>query len=326
MKILIVGGAGYIGSHMVKKLAKAGHDVITLDNLSYGYRDAVRYGIFVKGDLGDRSILDNLFSNHQVDAVMHFAGFIQVGESVQKPSMYYHNNVVNTITLLDAMLAHEVNNFIFSSTAAIFGEPDYTPIDEKHRKAPINPYGHSKLMIEQVLEDYDKAYGLRATCLRYFNAAGADPDGELGERHVPETHLIPLILQAASGRREDIKVFGDDYATDDGTCVRDYIHINDLCDAHSLALEHMIETDQSARFNLGNGKGFSVKQVIDVAKQVSGKDFTVTVEPRRAGDPAVLVADSTLARETLNWQPQFADLESIVETAWQWEVRFLCRQ
>ena len=326
MKILVAGGAGYIGSHMVKQLAQAGHKVVTLDNLSYGYRDAVKYGQFVEGDIGDAALLDNLFQGAHFDAVMHFAGFIQVGESVQKPSIYYHNNVTNTLTLLDAMLHHGIKNFIFSSTAAIFGEPEYTPIDEKHRKQPINPYGHSKLMIEQVLDDYDAAYGLRATCLRYFNAAGADPDGELGERHVPETHLIPLILQAASGRREDIKVFGDDYDTDDGTCVRDYIHINDLCTAHSLALEHMIKNDRSARFNLGNGKGFSVKQVIDVAKAVSGKDFRVSIEPRRAGDPAVLVADASLARQELNWQPAFADLEAIVKTAWDWEINFLCKQ
>ena len=311
---------------MVKQLALAGHDVITLDNLSYGYRDAVKYGEFVEGDLGDATVLNSIFAAGDVDAVMHFAGFIQVGESVEKPSMYYLNNVVNTHTLLDAMLQHNVKNFIFSSTAAIFGEPEYTPIDEKHRKQPINPYGHSKLMIEQVLDDYDKAYGLRSTCLRYFNAAGADPEGELGERHVPETHLIPLILQAASGRREDIKVFGDDYPTDDGTCVRDYIHINDLCEAHSLALHRMIESDKSARYNLGNGKGFSVKQVIDVAKEVSGNDFKVSIEPRRAGDPAVLVADSTLARKELNWQPKHAELEDIVKTAWQWETDFLSRQ
>lgn len=326
MKILVVGGAGYIGSHMVKQLAQAGNDVITLDNLSYGYRDAVKYGEFVEGDLGDDSVLDSIFASGDIDAVMHFAGFIQVGESVIKPSMYYHNNVVNTLTLLDAMLRHEVKNFIFSSTAAIFGEPEYTPIDEKHGKQPINPYGHSKLMIEQVLEDYDKAYDLRSTCLRYFNAAGADPDGELGERHVPETHLIPLILQAASGRREDIKVFGDDYATDDGTCVRDYIHINDLCEAHSLALKKMMAADKSARYNLGNGKGFSVKQVIDIAKQVSGNDFKVTIEPRRAGDPAVLVADATLAKKELNWQPEFAELKDIVDTAWRWENEFLSKQ
>jgi len=326
MKILVVGGAGYIGSHMVKQLAQSGHDVLTLDNLSYGYRDAVKYGEFVEGDLGDSLILDAIFKAGNIDAVMHFAGFIQVGESVLKPAMYYHNNVVNTHTLLDAMLRHKVKNFIFSSTAAIFGEPDYTPIDEKHPKQPINPYGHSKLMIEQILEDYDTAYGLRSTCLRYFNAAGADPDGELGERHVPETHLIPLILQAASGRRADIKVFGDDYTTDDGTCVRDYIHINDLCEAHSLALQKMINSDQSARYNLGNGQGFSVKQVIDVAREVSGKEFKVTVEPRRAGDPAVLVADATLAKKELGWQPKFADLKDIVKTAWHWETEFLSKQ
>jgi UDP-glucose 4-epimerase len=326
MKILVVGGAGYIGSHMVKQLAQAGNDVVTLDNLSYGYRDAVKYGDFIEGDLGDGKVLDSIFHTGDIDAVMHFAGFIQVGESVIKPDMYYHNNVVNTLTLLDAMLRHEVKNFIFSSTAAIFGEPDYTPIDEKHNKQPINPYGHSKLMIEQVLEDYDKAYGMRSTCLRYFNAAGADPDGELGERHVPETHLIPLILQAASGRRQDIKVFGDDYPTDDGTCVRDYIHINDLCEAHSLALQQMIKRDQSARYNLGNGKGFSVKQVIDIAKEVSGRDFKVTTEPRRAGDPAVLVADATLAKKELNWQPKFAELKDIVQTAWRWETEFLSKQ
>ena len=326
MKVLVVGGAGYIGSHMVKQLSLAGNEVITLDNLSYGYRDAVKYGEFIEGDLGDSLLLDDIFENSAIDAVMHFAGFIQVGESVSEPAMYYHNNVVNTHTLLDAMLRHKIKNFIFSSTAAIFGEPDYTPIDETHAKHPINPYGHSKLMIEQLLDDYDKAYGLRSTCLRYFNAAGADPDGELGERHVPETHLIPLILQAASGRRDDIKVFGDDYATDDGTCVRDYIHINDLCEAHSLALHKMIKQDKSARYNLGNGKGFSVKQVIDVAKTVSGNDFKVTIEPRRDGDPAVLVADSTLAKAELDWQPQFAELSDIVETAWRWETDFLCKQ
>jgi len=323
MKILVVGGAGYIGSHMVKQLARAGHDVLTLDNLSYGYRDAVKYGEFIEGNLGDNAVLDTIFKNADIDAVMHFAGYIQVGESVTKPSMYYLNNVVNTHTLLDAMLRHNVKNFIFSSTAAIFGEPDYTPIDENHSKQPINPYGHTKLMIEQVLDDYDKAYGLRSTCLRYFNAAGADPDGELGERHIPETHLIPLILQAASGRRQDIKIFGDDYDTDDGTCVRDYIHIKDLCNAHSLALERMIKTNTSARYNLGNGKGFSVKQVIDVVKDISGKSFKVSIEPRRDGDPAVLVADATLANKELKWQPEFASLNDIVKTAWQWEINFL---
>ena len=325
MKILVVGGAGYIGSHMVKQLALSNHDVVTLDNLSCGYKDAVKYGELVIGDLGDSDVLDKLFSEHKFDAVMHFAAFIEVGESVINPSKYYHNNVSNTHVLLDAMVKHDIEHFIFSSTAAIFGEPQYTPIDEAHPQSPINPYGRSKLMVEHMLEDYDKAYGLKSTCMRYFNAAGADPDGELGERHNPESHLVPLILQAASGRREDIKVFGQDYATDDGTCVRDYVHINDLCEAHSLALARMKITGNSARYNLGNGKGFSVQQVIDTAKQVSGKDFKVVTTDRRAGDPAVLVADSTLARQELDWQPKFDQLETIIETAWQWETSFFAQ-
>jgi len=322
MNILVVGGAGYIGSHMVKLLTRSGHNVVTLDNLSKGYRDAVKYGNFVEGDLGDKTTLDQLFKNDSFDAVMHFAAFIEVGESVLKPSKYYHNNVSNTRVLLDAMVEHKIPHFIFSSTAAIFGEPEYTPIDEAHRKIPINPYGRSKLMVEHMLEDYDRAYGLKSTCLRYFNAAGADPDGELGERHNPETHLIPLILQAASGRREDIKVFGRDYATDDGTCMRDYIHINDLCNAHSLALQRMQQTNLSAAYNLGNGKGFSVQQVIDAVKKISGKNFVVTDSARRPGDPAVLVADAQLARSELCWQPEYNDLETIIATAWSWETSF----
>ena len=326
MKILVVGGAGYIGSHMVKQLSLANHEVFTLDNLSCGYQDAVKYGELIVGDLGDKKVLNKLFSAHKFDAVMHFAAFIEVGESVINPAKYYQNNVSNTQVLLDAMIEHGIKYFIFSSTAAIFGEPDYTPIDEAHPQSPINPYGRTKLMVEQILEDYDTAYGLKSTCLRYFNAAGADPEGELGERHNPESHLVPLILQAASGRREDIKIFGQDYATDDGTCVRDYVHINDICEAHSLALAKMQNTDQSARYNLGNGKGFSVQEVIDCAKNVSGKDFTVITTDRRAGDPAVLVADSTLAKNELNWQPKFDQLETIIETAWNWEINFLSQQ
>jgi len=325
MSILVIGGAGYIGSHMVKQLSTSGAEVITLDNLSCGYRDAVKYGEFVQGDLGDPAVLDHVFSNHPIDAVMHFAAFIEVGESVRDPARYYKNNVLNTVILLDAMFHHGIGNFIFSSTAAIFGEPEYTPIDEKHTKNPINPYGRTKLMVEQILQDYDTAYGLKSTCLRYFNAAGADPDGELGERHDPESHLIPLILQAASGRREDISVFGRDYPTDDGTCVRDYIHINDLCEAHSLALKRMQRTGSSARYNLGNGKGFSVQQVIDTTRKVTGKDFKVSYDNRRPGDPAVLVADSELAKRELGWRPVHTELESIIETAWNWETDFLCR-
>jgi UDP-glucose 4-epimerase len=311
---------------MVKQLSTSGTEVITLDNLSCGYRDAVKYGEFVEGDLGDPAALDHIFSNYTIDAVMHFAAFIEVGESVSNPAKYYRNNVINTMRLLDAMIQYDIGNFIFSSTAAIFGEPEYTPIDEKHSKNPINPYGRTKLMVEQILQDYDSAYGLKSTCLRYFNAAGADPDGELGERHDPETHLIPLILQAASGRREDIRVFGDDYPTEDGTCVRDYIHINDLCEAHSLALKRMQDTGRSAAYNLGNGKGFSVQQVIDTTRKVTGKDFKVTRDDRRPGDPAVLVADSKLAQQELVWQPQHTGLESIIETAWNWETEFLCKQ
>ena len=326
MKILVVGGAGYIGSHMVKQLTLSNHEVVTLDNLSCGYKDAVKYGELVVGDLGNAEVLDQLFNQHKFDAVMHFAAFIEVGESVIDPAKYYRNNVSNTQVLLDAMVKHGINHFIFSSTAAIFGEPQYTPIDEAHPQRPINPYGRTKLMVEQILEDYDSAYGLKSTCMRYFNAAGADPDGELGERHNPESHLVPLILQAASGRREDIKIFGQDYATNDGTCVRDYVHINDLCEAHSLALSRMQKTGMSARYNLGNGQGFSVQQVIEAAKSVSGKDFKVITTDRRAGDPATLVADSTLARKELNWQPKFNQLENIIETAWQWEINFLMRQ
>jgi len=323
MKILVVGGAGYIGSHMVKHLSDANIEVITLDNLSCGYRDAVKYGEFIEGDLGEKAVLNQLFSDHQIDAVMHFAAFIEVGESVLDPAKYYKNNVCNTQVLLDAMVQHDIKYFIFSSTAAIFGEPKYTPIDERHPKDPINPYGRSKLMVEQILEDYDKAYGIKSTCLRYFNAAGADPEGQLGERHNPETHLVPLILQAASGRRADIKIFGNDYATDDGTCVRDYIHINDLCTAHLLALKNMQTTDQSAAYNLGNGKGFSVKNVIETTKKITGKDFSVIETERRDGDPAVLVADASLAQTELNWTPEFHSLETIIETAWNWETTFL---
>ncbi len=322
MKVLVVGGAGYIGSHMVKMLARAGHDVVTLDNLSNGYRDAVKYGEFVEGDIADVVLLDQLFSKYAFDGVMHFASYIQVSESVEKPSMYYRNNVCNTQTLLDAMLVHGVRCFIFSSTAATFGEPEYTPIDENHPQKPINPYGHSKLMVEKILQDYDHAYGLKSVCLRYFNAAGADPGGELGERHIPETHLIPLVLQAASGRRDCITVFGTDYDTEDGTCVRDYIHINDLCSAHLLGLEHLVAGGDSRAYNMGNGQGYSIKQVIDMAKLVTGNDFSVETGQRRSGDPARLVADSSLLQKELGWKPEFTDLESIIRHAWAWEQKY----
>jgi UDP-glucose 4-epimerase len=321
MKILVVGGAGYIGSHMVKMLTAQGHAVVTFDNLSSGHRDAVLGGEFVLGDLADQAALDNVFKLYQPEAVMHFASFIQVGESVRKPDMYYRNNFSNTLNLLDAMVAHQVKHFIFSSTAAVFGEPDYVPIDEAHPNRPVNPYGRSKWMVEQVLADYDLAYGLKSVCLRYFNAAGADPEGLLGERHDPETHLIPLILQAASGRRDNIQVFGRDYDTPDGTCIRDYIHIVDLCSAHALALAHLTHGGQSERYNLGNGAGFSVQQVIDTVERVTGNTVTVIDGPRRAGDPARLVADATRARNELGWKPEFDQLQQIVAHAWAWEKK-----
>ncbi len=321
MNILVVGGAGYIGSHMVKYLGGKGCTVTVLDNLSTGNRNAVLSGQLIEGDLADMNTLGRIFAASNFDVVMHFASSILVGESVSDPAKYYRNNVTNTQNLLDAMVKYNVKHFIFSSTAAIFGEPEYTPIDEAHQKQPINPYGRSKWMVEQILEDYDRAYGLKSVCLRYFNAAGADPDGELGERHDPETHLIPLVLQAASGRRDAITVFGRDYDTEDGTCIRDYIHVVDLCGAHWLAIESLKKSGGSGRYNLGNGNGFSVQQVIDVCREVTGMDIKVIEGARRAGDPAVLVADSELARSELGWQPKYGDLQSIISHAWQWERR-----
>jgi UDP-glucose 4-epimerase len=307
---------------MVKMLLAEGHEVLTFDNLSGGHRDAVLGGEFVLGDLADQVVLDKVFTRFKPQAVMHFASFIQVGESVRRPDIYYRNNFSNTLNLLDAMVTHGVKSFIFSSTAAVFGEPDYVPIDEAHPNRPVNPYGRSKWMVEQILMDYDLAFGLKSVCLRYFNAAGADPDGQLGERHDPETHLVPLILQAASGRRSEIQVFGRDYDTPDGTCVRDYIHIVDLCSAHLLALKHLENGGESERFNLGNGAGFSVQQVIDTVEKVTGRKVKVVDGPRRAGDPARLVADAARARAKLGWKPIFDDLESIVRHAWAWETKF----
>lgn len=318
-RILVVGGAGYIGSHMVKMLLGAGHEVVTFDNLGAGHRDAVLGGEFVCGDLADPAALDALFARRDFDGVMHFASHIQVGESVSDPAKYYRNNLANTLNLLDAMLRHDVKTFIFSSSAAVFGEPEYVPIDEAHPKRPLNPYGLTKWMVEQVLADYDRAYGLKSVSLRYFNAAGADPEGLLGERHQPETHLIPLVLQAAAGRRPHVTVFGRDYDTPDGTCIRDYVHVEDLCQAHLLALRHLWEGAASAACNLGNGAGFSVQQVIDAAQRVTGLPVPVVYGERRVGDPARLVADSRLAQEILGWAPCYADLETIIAHAWGWE-------
>jgi len=317
--ILVVGGAGYIGSHMVKFLARAGYRVVVLDNLSTGHADAVRYGELIVGDMADTALLDRLFHSHRFDAVMHFAAFSLVGESVDDPGKYYRNNVANTLNLLDAMVRHQVRHFVFSSTAATFGEPRSDRIDESHPQKPINPYGRSKLMVEHLLADYDAAYGLKSVCLRYFNAAGADPEGELGERHNPETHLIPLVLQAASGRRSHIHVFGTDYDTPDGSCLRDYIHVQDLCSAHQLALQWLQEHQQSKHFNLGNGDGYSVLDVIETARKVTGKEIPVLISDRRPGDPARLVADATLAQQQLGWKPEYPDLADMIAHAWNRE-------
>jgi UDP-glucose 4-epimerase len=324
MKLLVVGGAGYIGSHMVKMLVNSGHNVVILDNLSTGFRELAIYGELIVGDLADESLLDDLFSKYQFDGVLHFAAASLVGESMTDPAKYYRNNVSNTINLLDAMVKHNVKSFVFSSSAAVYGEPNSDLIDESHAKDPINPYGSTKLMIERILQDYESAYGLNSISLRYFNACGADPEGELGECHNPETHLIPLILQAASGRRKSITVFGRDYATDDGTCVRDYIHIDDLCTAHALAFDKLIGLNDcgALSYNLGNSSGFSVQQVIDVVQSVVSKDgCSVAVEDgeRRAGDPATLVANAAKAKSELGWQPEYDDLEVIVGHAWEWE-------
>ena len=319
MNILVVGGAGYIGSHMVKLLGERGCAVTTLDDLSSGHRDAVLTGDFVKGDMADIELLRGLFARRKYDAVMHFASFIEVGESVREPAKYYRNNVANTLALLAAMREAGVDRFIFSSTAAIFGTPQYVPIDERHPRAPINPYGRTKNMVEDVLSDYERAYGLRSVCLRYFNAAGADPEGKLGERHDPESHLIPLALQAASGRRAGLSVYGTDYDTPDGTCIRDYVHVSDLCEAHWLALESLRAGAGSQAYNLGNGNGFSVLEVIETAKKVTGVDFAVKHEARRAGDPPRLVADSSAIKTKLGWSPRYADLDTIVAHAWAFE-------
>lgn len=319
--ILITGGAGYIGSHNVKYLREKGYDIVVLDDLSRGFADAVIDAPLVKGNIGNAALLDKVFTTHHIDAVLNFASFIQVGESVQQPSSYYLNNVGNTLVLLDAMMRHGVKKLVFSSTAAIFGNPEYTPIDEAHPKNPINPYGRSKWIVEQLLQDYELAYGLHSVCLRYFNAAGADPDALLGERHEPETHLIPLVLQAASGRRAQITVNGTDYPTEDGTCIRDYIHVEDLAQAHWLALRYLDTHQHSAAFNLGNGSGYSIRQVIDTARALTGSDFRVEFGLRRNGDPAVLVADSNLARQRLGWKPKYSALEDIVRHAWAWECK-----
>ena len=320
MKVLVTGGAGYIGSHMLGALHDENYEVVCFDNLSTGHRDLARCENFIEGDLADKHLLNKVFKNNNFDAVVHFAASSQVGESIDDPGKYYRNNIANTQNLLDVMIDHDVQKIVFSSTAAIFGNPQYIPIDEDHPCNPINPYGRSKLLIEHMLADYDAAHNLKFVSLRYFNAAGADLNGLIGERHIPETHLIPLVLQTASGRRDDIAIFGNNYGTNDGTCVRDFVHVLDLCDAHLLSLDWLKNGGDSKRYNLGNGNGFSVMEVVNVAKKVTDKSISITNSPRREGDPEILVADSKLIRKELGWNPKYQELESIIKHAWQWEI------
>ena len=319
--ILVVGGAGYIGSHMVKDLLDTGYHVVTLDDLSTGHRELVLGGEFIEGGLGDAVLLDKLFSTHKISAVMHFAAFSLVGESVEKPLKYYRNNMAATAELLDSMIRHNVKRFIFSSTAAVYGEPVDLPITESHPCNPTNPYGASKIAVERMLKDCDSAYGLKYISLRYFNAAGADKSGTIGERHRNETHLIPLVLEVAAGRRENIKIFGANYPTSDGTCIRDYIHVNDLTGAHLLALNSLLSGGDSAVYNLGNNRGYSVREVIELARKVTGKPIPVIEADKRPGDPAVLIASSDKIKKNLGWKPEYEDLETIIQTAWKWHQK-----
>ncbi len=320
--ILIVGGAGYIGSHINKELNKQGFKTVVFDNLSSGKKELVKWGEFFQGDLGNIEDIRNVFKKYQIEAVLHFAAFKAVGESVVDPQKYYLNNVSNTLNLFKVMRENNVNKFIFSSSAATFGNPQYIPIDEKHPQSPINPYGETKLIVEHIMRDYSTAYDFKYISLRYFNACGADLDSEVGEWQGSSSNLIPLTLDAAIGAREEIGIFGIDYPTFDGTCIRDYIHVTDLAEAHILAFKYLLDGGKSECFNLGNGKGFSVKEVINMAKKVTGIDFKVTEKDRRAGDPPELIADSKKAREILKWEPKYFDLETIISSAWNWHKQF----
>jgi UDP-glucose 4-epimerase len=317
MKVLVVGGAGYVGSHTVRLLLREGHEVYVYDNLSRGHREAVPKGLLIEGNLTDRNLLIQVMQDKEIEAVMHFAAFALVNESVQHPAMYYQNNVTATLELLEAMRSAGVWRFVFSSTTATYGQPDKIPIAETTLQRPINPYGFTKLVIEQALSDYAKAYGFGVAALRYFNAAGAAEDGSIGEDHSPESHIIPIVLQVALGQRESIAVFGEDYPTPDGTCVRDYIHVNDLGTAHLAALK-LLEPGSNLQMNLGTGLGTSVKQVIEACRKVTGHPIPTVSGPRREGDPACLIADSSLAQRTLGWKPKFTNIDDIVATAWKW--------
>ncbi len=320
-RVLVVGGAGYIGSHIVRHLLNANHDVIILDDLSTGHSRLVQGDNFIEGRLGDAALLNDLFKKERIDAVMHFAAFSQVGESMHHPLKYYRNNLAETVNLLKAMIDNGVNHFVFSSTAAVYGEPQEIPITETHPCLPTNPYGNTKLAVERLLADCDAAHGLKFIALRYFNAAGADDSAEIGELHDPETHLIPNLFRAALGQIEHIQLFGTDYPTKDGTCIRDYIHVNDLAQAHLLALDALLAGGKSNIYNLGNNNGFSVREVIEKTQSVIGKPIPVRDSPRRAGDPAVLVASAEKIKKELGWRPSYDSLETIIDTAWRWHLK-----
>ena len=322
MKILVVGGAGYIGSHMLKRLQNTNHEVEVLDNLSTGFETNTLGFPFHKCDLADKDHVYTILQN-KYDLVMHFASYINVGESYINPQKYYENNVQNTLNLLSCMIDLKILNFIFSSTAAVYGEPESVPISEDQKINPVNPYGQTKAIVENILKDYDKAYGLKFMSLRYFNACGAHPDGTIGERHDPETHVIPLILQAASGRKDKVKVYGDDYPTKDGTCIRDYIHVMDLAEAHLLALEDLYQNQSSEIYNIGNNQGFSVSEIVNAAKDITQKKINIEISDRRNGDPGQLIADNNKIIKNLKWSAQYSDLKTIISSAWQWEQKLL---
>ncbi len=324
--VLVVGGAGYIGSHVVKMLHQRGYEPVVYDNLSRGNRSALKWGAFVEGELSDKELLKQTLLEHRILSVMHFAAFAYVGESVREPALYYRNNVADTLTLLEAMAEVGSENFIFSSSCATYGEPVELPITEDHPQNPINPYGRTKLMVEQMAADFESATGIRHVNLRYFNAAGADPDGELGEEHDPETHLIPIVMEVALGKRPHIAVFGDDYPTDDGTCVRDYIHVNDLAQAHVLALEYLLGGGASTSYNLGNGEGYSVNQVIEEVARISEAPIPIWNARRRPGDPARLIGSSARIRAELGWEPKYPELSKIIETAWNYHSKAAKKQ